>query len=181
MFTTFKKTICTKALWALLLASTLLTIPVGSTLGKYVWNGVVGSFQLTIIPVYHPPQVVAPALQNMTVTAVTPYGTWSKGNSYSLYLLPNEEYLLPESITVAVDRVVYTIYTNGVNNLSGIAFDPASGLLTISGGLLTGNPSYIEISGVALPITQSSGEDQSQQEQMIPAGNDVMLETGEAI
>lgn len=57
MFAYLKKAICRKSLCGLLLVSALLTIPAGTTLGKYVWSGYAGSFALTITPVYHPPQV----------------------------------------------------------------------------------------------------------------------------
>lgn len=163
MFAYLKKAICRKSLCGLLLVSALLTIPAGTTLGKYVWSGYAGSFALTITPVYHPPQVTTTYLEHITVMSAGSYSTWSKGDSCTMYLIAEEGYILPETLSVTIDGVPFTIFTNGAGNPDGIIFDPMSGCLTISGWLLSGNPSYIDIMGTAVkwePLLEQPAQEQ---------------------
>lgn len=61
------------------------------------------------------------------------------------WILSSEEDILPESLTVSIGEAEYTVYTNGLNNPEGIAFDPETGRLIVSDTLFLNSNGSIRI------------------------------------
>ena len=91
---------------------------------------------------------------------------------YRIFAAAAEGYTLPESFTLTIGETVYTVYTTAdelaaegaksvKDNPAGIAFDPASGTLTLSADLLPDEVSTLLISAVAVPAEPVEGEDTS--------------------
>ena len=136
-------------LLGLTLAAVVISLPLGPTLSKYVWNENVGSIDLTVTPYYHEPETTY-SLDHMKAYAASSYGTWIPGqSSFSVYLTADEGYLLPSTVYVKIDGTRHTVPDGGI---SGIWYDAADGYLSIDGDLLWGNPSYITISAAAEQI-----------------------------
>lgn len=136
-------------LLGLTLAAVVISLPLGPTLSKYVWNESVGRIDLTVTPYYHEPETTY-SLDHMTADAASNYGTWTPGqSSFSVSFSVEDGYLLPSTVYVKIDGTRYTVPDGGTG---GIWYDAASGYLSIDGDLLWGNPSYITISATAEAI-----------------------------
>ena len=150
----------------LTLAAVLISIPLGPTLSKYVWNENVGSIDLTVTPYYHEPEDTY-SLTHMSASPTQTYGTWTPGqSSFSVYLTADEGYLLPSMVYVKIDGTRHTVPDGGI---SGIWYDAVDGYLSIDGDLLWGNPSHITISAAAEQILLPEPPVQQEPVQQEPA------------
>ena len=70
-----------------------------------------------------------------------------------LTLTPDDGYLMPESFTVTIGETVYTINTNGENELETMFFDMESSTRYILGDLLPTDGSAVFVTACAVPET----------------------------
>lgn len=135
---------------------------------------------------------VALNLTNMTAQGDT---TLRAGQDYSLVLVPDEGYQLPEIIRVEINGTLYEVYTDGLEHRTVApgaselppmpTFDPATGTLTIPAVLLgeitenvTITVSAVEI--VATPAeTESSEENQDNQTEATETSEEGTVDTSE--
>lgn len=91
-------------------------------------------------------------VQNLSIssTEATTFDLESLPNLL-LTLTPDEGYLLPESFTVTIGETVYTIYTNGENELDTMFFDTESSTLYILGDILPTDGSAVTVTAYAIP------------------------------
>lgn len=146
-------------LLGLTLVAVVISLPLGTTLGKYVWDEEITNINLEVTPCYYPPED-AYSLQNMSAASANTLRNWIPGETaYAVWLSVDDEeyYQLPATIQVTVDGTLYTVNTaSGVSSPGGITFSGSeqSGTLVIPGNLLWGNPSHISItaSAVLVPV-----------------------------
>ena len=133
----------------LTLATVVISLPLGPTLGKYVWDEQEESINLEVTPRYYPPTTDY-NLSNIFYDSISSLSNWTPGqSSFSMCLTAYDSYQLPTSIQVTVDGQTYSVPDGGS---SGVKYDADNGYVFIPGYLLTENPSHISISAVAVLI-----------------------------
>lgn len=135
---------------------------------------------------------VALNLKNMTAQGDT---TLWAGQDYSLVLVPDEGYQLPEIIRVDINGTLYEVYTDGLEHRTiapGASelppvptFDPATGTLTIPAVLLGETTENVTITVSAIEIvttpfeTESSEDNQDSQTEATETSDEGTEDTSE--
>ena len=152
-----------------LLLAVLMTVPTTAAGSKYVWRE---NIDLKLEIQYSDTILTSVFLSQNSARGWTLQLTNLQGIilEEGLYLVPEEGYTLPETMTLSLGEACYTIYTNGLNNPSGITFDSATNILSVEDNLLTeaqgkvvvvaeGQPEHSAVSDGLEPPEQAELED----------------------
>lgn len=143
----------------LLLLAVLITLPLAATRSKYVWKEEI-AIQLKV--------GVGTSQTSITSQSSDDYssGSWALelmniqavATAEGLCLTPAEGYVLPESITVDIGQMTYSVKTDGTDSPEGISFDPGSGLLSIGENLIQESTGGVTVRAAALEeVSQEPG------------------------
>ncbi|NLD82112.1 MAG: hypothetical protein GX642_13225, partial [Smithella sp.] len=124
---------------------------------------------------------VAMNLTNMTAQGDT---TLQIGENYTIVLVPDDGYQLPEIIRVEIDGILYEVYTDGLEHRElpegetelppMPTFDPATGTLTIPAALLGENLESVTITISAVEIVTITDDEEGADASSEPAPNDTV-------
>lgn len=132
----------------LLFMSVLLTFPSTGTGSKYVWEDTID----ITLKVSYPEQVI---------TSVRPVGYLSESwirdlkniratpTADGLILTADEGYTLPEYIAVGIGQTTYSVKTDGTEAPEGMAFNPETGMLSVSDIWMTESQASITVTASA--------------------------------
>lgn len=142
-----------RAVLPLLVMEVLFTLPSTSTGSKYVWEDTIN----ISLRVFYPEN---------EITSLLPEGypsefwVWDFENIQAaateegLVLTADEGYMLPESITAKIGETTFSVKTDGTEAPEGIAFEPETGLLTISQELTAAARVTVTAPGVEIPKSE---------------------------